>query len=121
MFEKLIFSVVASVAPSILIGSSSCILGSNKGSHNISDAFEFQPDPTLDCRVTCPGLCEKSIFSVVATLAPSFLFGSSLFFEVTRTSITSWRSLNFNQILPLTASLSALECLKNPYFVLWPL
>ena len=26
------------------------ILGSNKDSHNISDEFEFQPDPTLDCR-----------------------------------------------------------------------
>ena len=27
------------------------ILGSNKNGHNVSDEFEFQPDPTLDCRV----------------------------------------------------------------------
>ena len=72
------------------------ILCSNKDSHNISDEFEFQPDPTLDCRVICP-LCEKSIFSVVATLAPSSLLGSSLFFEVTRTSVTSRMSSNLTR------------------------
>ena len=49
----------------------------------------------------------------MATLAPSFLFGSSLFLEVTRTFITSRMSSNFDQIRPLTAELSALECLKN--------
>ena len=48
------------------------MLGSNKDSDNISDEFEFLPDPTLDCRAICPCMCEKSIFSVVATLAPSF-------------------------------------------------
>ena len=64
---------------------------------------------------------KNSIFSVVATLAPSFLFGSSLFLEVTRTFITSRMSSNFDQIRPLTAELSALECLKNQYLVLWPL
>ena len=80
------------------------MLGSNKNSDNISDEFEFLPDPTLDCRAICPCMCEKSIFSVVATLAPSFLYGSSFFLEVTRTSIT----------YRMTAELSALECLKNP-------
>ena len=50
---------------------------------NISDEFEFRPDPTFDCGVICPLVFEKSIFSVMATLAPSFLFGSSLFLEVT--------------------------------------
>ena len=29
--------------------------------------------------------------------------------------MTSWMSLNFDQIRPLTAELSALECLKNQY------
>ena len=57
----------------------------------------------------------------MATLAPSFLFGSPLFLEVTRTSITSRIRSNFDQILPLIAELSALECLKFQYFVLWPL
>ena len=42
MFEKSIFSVVATPAPSILIRSS---FGSNKDIHNISDEFEFQSDP----------------------------------------------------------------------------
>ena len=56
----------------------------------------------------------------MATLAPSFLFGSSLFLEVTKTSVISRMTLNFDQIRPLTAELSALECLKNQYFLLWP-
>ena len=85
------------------------ILRSNKDSYNISNEFEFQPDPNLDCRVICPLLCEKSIFCVVDTLAPSFLFGSSLFLEVIGTSVTSRMSSNFDQIRPLTAELSALE------------
>ena len=56
------------------------------------------------------------MFSVVATLASSFLFGSSLFLEVTRKFVTSWMSSNFDQIRPLTAELSALECLKKSIF-----
>ena len=38
----------------------------------------------------------------------------------TKTSIISRMSSNFNYNQPLTAELSALECLKNQYFVLWP-
>ena len=64
---------------------------------------------------------EKSIFCVVATLASLFFSGSSSFLQVTRITTISWMSLNFDQIRPLTAQLSALECLKNQYFVLWPL
>ena len=30
------------------------IFESNKGSHNISNVFEFQPGSTIDCRVICP-------------------------------------------------------------------
>ena len=51
---------------------------------------------------------------------PSFLLGSSLFLEGTRTFVTSQMSSNFDQTRPLTAELSALECLKNQYLVLWP-
>ena len=57
--------------------------------------------------------CVKNQYFVVATLAASVLFGSSLFLDVTRTSITSRMSSNFDQIRPLTGELSALECLKN--------
>ena len=85
---------------------------------------------------------EKSLFGVVATLAPSILIGSSSYLEVTRIVITSRMSsnghssifnfdqiffilgsnkdnynildeLNLSQIQPLTAELAAFECLKN--------
>ena len=59
---------------------------------------------------------EKSIFCVVATLVPSILIGSSSYLEVTRIAITSRMSSNFNLIRPLTAELSALECLKKSLF-----
>ena len=62
--EKSIFSVVATLAPSFFIRTF-FILESNKDIYNISDEFEFRPDPTSDC-----GVFEKSIFCVVATLAP---------------------------------------------------
>ena len=122
MFEKSIFSVVATLAPSILIGSSSYLEATKIAITSWMSLNFSQIRPliielsALDCVKN-----QKSIFSVVATLAPSFLFGSSLFLEVTRTAITSRMSSNFNQIRPLTAELSALECLKNQYFVLWPL
>ena len=49
----------------------------------------------------------------MTTLAPSFLILSSLYFQVTRTSITSPMSSKFGQIGPRTAELTALECLKK--------
>ena len=53
----------------------------------------------------------------MATLAPSFLLGSSLFLEVTRTYVTSRLSSNFDQIRHLTVELSALECWKCKYIL----
>ena len=64
---------------------------------------------------------EKSIFCIVATLAPSVLIESSSFLEVTRITITSWISSNLSQIRLWTAELAALECLKDQFLVLWPL
>ena len=55
---------------------------------------------------------EKSIFCIVATLAPSNLIGSSSFLEETRITITSLMSSNLSQIQPWTAKLAALECLN---------
>ena len=66
-------------------------------------------------------MIEKSIFCVVATLASLFFSGSSSFLQVTRFTTISRVSSNFDHIRPLTAELSARECLKNQYFVLWPL
>ena len=97
------------------------ILAGNKDNYNISDEFEFRPDPTSDCGVSCPLVFEKSIFCIVATLAPSILTGSSSFLEVTRITITSLMNSNLSQIRPWTAELAALECLKNHFLMLWPL
>ena len=58
---------------------------------------------------------------VVNVPAPSFLMGSSSFLQATRTAIRSRLSSKFSKFRPLTAELSDLECLKNQYFVLWPL
>ena len=51
----------------------------------------------------------------MSTLAPSFLIGSSSYLQVTRTSITSRKSLKLGQIGPRTAELAALERLENPH------
>ena len=47
------------------------------------------------------------------TLAPSFLFESTSFLQVTRTCMKAWMSLNFGQIPPPTPELSALARLKK--------
>ena len=97
------------------------ILAGNKNNYNISDEFEFRPDLTSDWGFACPLVFEKSIFCIVATLAPSILIGSSSFLKETRITITSWMKSNMSQIRPWTAELAALECLKNQFLVLWPL
>ena len=52
----------------------------------------------------------------MATLATSFLIGSSSFLGITRTTIISRMSSNFGQVRPQIAELAALERLeKSPY------
>ena len=46
--------------------------------------------------------------NVVATLAPSFLIGSSSFLQATRIPIKSWMGSKFGQIRPWTVELAAL-------------
>ena len=77
------------------------------------DEFQFRLYTTTDSRVLCPWASEKSMYNVVNTLAPSFLIGSSLFLQVSRTIIISRASSNFGQIRPRTAELAALERLKK--------
>ena len=55
----------------------------------------------------------KTSYNLVSTLAPSFLIGSSSYLQVTRTSIISRSSSNFNQIQPRTAELAAHERMKK--------
>ena len=51
----------------------------------------------------------------MTTLAPSFLIGSSLFLQVTTTTIRSRMGSKFGKIGPGTYELAALERLKNPH------
>ena len=49
----------------------------------------------------------------MTTLAPSFLIGSSLFLQVTRTTIKSRMGFKFGKIGPGTYELAALERLEK--------
>ena len=49
----------------------------------------------------------------MTTLAPSFLIGSSLFLQVTRTTIKSRMDLKFGRIRPGPYELAALERLEK--------
>ena len=49
----------------------------------------------------------------MTTLVQSFLDGSSLFLQVTRTTIKARMGLKFSQIRPWIVELAALERLKN--------
>ena len=49
----------------------------------------------------------------MTNLAPSFLIGSSLFLQVTRTTIKSWMGLKLGSIPRRTYELAALERLEN--------
>ena len=53
------------------------------------------------------------MYNVVTTLAPSFLIGSSSYWQVTRTSITARTSSKLCQIGARTAELAALERLEK--------
>ena len=81
--------------------------------HKSLHEFEFQPDTTADSRVIFPCASKKFAYNVVNTLAPQFLIGSSSYFQVTRTSITSRTSLKFGQIGPRTSEQAALERLEK--------
>ena len=52
---------------------------------------------------------------LVTTLAPSFLICSSLFLQVTRTTIKSRMGSKFGRIQPGTYELAALERLENAH------
>ena len=81
--------------------------------HESLDEFKFRPDTHTNTRVICPCASEKLLYNVVTIVAPSFLIGSSSYFQVTRNSITSLKSSKFDQIGPRTAELAALERLEK--------
>ena len=81
--------------------------------HESSDKFDFRPDWTTDCGVSCPWMSEKLIYNVVNTLAPTFSIQSSSFLQVTRTTNKSGQSSNFGQIGPRAAELRPLKYVRN--------
>ena len=62
--------------------------------HESFDEFKFRPDTTTNTRIICACTCEKMMYNVVNTLAPSFLIGSSSFLQVRRTTIKIWQVRN---------------------------
>ena len=74
--------------------------------HKCLNEFKFLPDPTIDYGVICSWMSEQSTYNLVSTLEPSFLISSSSFLQVTRTTIKSKQSSNFDQILQQTAEFS---------------
>ena len=91
------------------------ILASNMDMHESLDEFKLRPDTSTDSGDICPWASEKLIYIVVNTLAPSCLIGSSLFLQITRTTIRSRMSSKFGQIRLWTAELAALECLNKSF------
>ena len=83
--------------------------------HRSLDEFKFRPDITTTTRVICRCVSEKLMYNVVNILAPSFLIGSSSFLQVMRTTIKSWTSSKFDQILPWTAVIPAIERQEKPH------
>ena len=88
------------------------ILTGNKDNDKSLHEFEFRPDPTTDYGVAALEHL-KSMYIVVATLAPSFWIGSSSFLQIKRTCTKAGMSLSFRQIRQLTSELAALKRLKS--------
>ena len=72
----------------------------------MSSNFGQIPPPTPE--LSAIAHLKKMMYDVVNTLAPLFLIGSSSYWQVTRTSITSRTSSKFGQTGPRTAELAAL-------------
>ena len=77
------------------------------------DGFKFRPDTTTNSRVICPFMSEKLMYNVMNTLTPTFLIGSSSFFQVTGTTLKSGQSSNLRQIGPRAAELAAFERIEK--------
>ena len=92
-------------------------LAGNEDMHNILDEFEFRTDLTTESELAA--LERRKKFSQtyngkneVITFFRLFLIGSFSYWQVMRTYIKAFMSLNFGQIPPLTMELAALERLK---------
>ena len=111
--HRLIMGEICEHSSSFIFYLINLILAGKENMHESLDEFKFWPDTTTNTRVICPCSSEKLIYNVVNTLAPLFLIGSSSFLTVRRTTIKSWTSSKFDQIVPWTAELAALERLEK--------
>ena len=89
-----------------------------------SSSFLQVTSPTIKARMSLnfgkiPSLTlelaalERLKHSLVTTLAPSFLIGSSLFLQVTKTTIKACMGSKFGQIRPWIVELAAIERLEK--------
>ena len=51
--EKLFYNVVNNLSIYFIFDRMFFIFADNKDNHKVLDAFEIQPDPTMDCGVSC--------------------------------------------------------------------
>ena len=77
--------------------------------HENLNELKFQPDTTTNSKIICTCVSGKLMYNVVNSLAPTFLIGSSSFFQVTRTTLESGQSSNLSQIGLRTTELVALD------------
>ena len=97
--EKLMYNVVNTLAPSILIGSSS-FLQVTRTTIKAWTSLKFDQIRSLTAELAALERLEKSPWTyngrnLVNTLAPSFLIGSSSFLQVLRTCMKAWMGSNF--------------------------
>ena len=102
---------MATLVLSIVNGYSS--LADKKNNYKSLDEFEFCQDPITYNGVSSPCAFLKLMDNFVTTLAPSFLIESSLFFQVSRTTIKAWINAKFGRIRSGTYELAALEHLEK--------
>ena len=81
--------------------------------HKSLDEFKFRPDTATNSRIICPCASEKLMYNAVNTPGPLFLFGSSSFLQVRRTTIKSRPSSKLDLIGLRTAELAAFERLEK--------
>ena len=105
-------NLVSTLAPSFLIGSS-LFLQVTRTTIKTWMSSNFGRIQFLISELAALERLKKTTYNLVTTLAPSFLIGSSSYFQVTRRCIISRTSLNFSQIRPRTAELAAIERLKK--------
>ena len=77
------------------------ILAGNEDMHERLNEFKFRPDTTTNFSYVPLHVWKI----VVNTLAPTFLIGSSSFFQVTRTPNKDGQTWNFGQMGPRDAEL----------------